>query len=307
MSNTDIDIELDTYENEDNLKPDSKSISHYDVESDSLQTTFTSTTISKYDLTKQNAYGTFPDANVDTETNNDIDSQMQNIFERKIYFVLFAQLCIVFGTTIMCIAIEQIKMYLHTNLAAIISSAVLFTISLAMFLGCASAYFDTYTMMFGILVMIMSLSCLMIIGFMCRTDVKLIYSFIIGFVVTIIMFVIFLAQKSMTNNCYSTNCDISTFVYACLGSLIYYCYIVLDVHVIKNDVELYDDLCLQNAFVFATLSVYLDIICLWWYIPEFLTSLIGSCGCGDRNLCDCNCNCNCDDSWNCGDCAGVDG
>ena len=212
----------------------------------------------------------------------------RNLFIKKVYTILYLQLMFTVGVCSLFVYNENIKNYIQgTNgQAMLITSMIfqfvlmlilictsiarhkpynyiilaLFTIFLSYNLGVISSYYDTNTLFLA-----SSCTCIITLGLtLFAFQTKYDFTGFGPYILSLLLILIFMGIISI----FIKN-DIYNIIYSCLGALIFSFYIIFDTQLIiggKHKKYQFDD----EDYIFAALSLYLDIINLFIYILDLL-------------------------------------
>lgn len=212
----------------------------------------------------------------------------RNLFIKKVYTILFTQLLFTISICGIFVSSDKIKTYVQSDegQALFITSIIflfvimiilsctnlhrkkpwnyillsLFTIFLSYTLGLISSYYDTNTLLLaGGATMLVTLG-LTLFAFQTKYDFTGLGPYLLSFLLVLIFFGIL---------CIFIQDQIVNLVYSCLGAVLFSFYIIFDTQLIiggKNKRYTYGD----EDYIFAALSLYLDIINLFLYILDII-------------------------------------
>lgn len=213
----------------------------------------------------------------------------RNGFIKKVYSILYLQLLVTIGMCALFTSVEGVKNYVQgpNGQAMLITAMVfqfvimfilictnlhkkkpinlvllfLFTLFLSYTLGVVSSYYDTKVLLYaGGLTFIVTFG-LTLFAFQTKYDFTGAGPYLLSFLLVLIFMGIF---AIFVKN------DIYNLIYAALGSLLFSFYIVYDTQLIIGGKHKYQfD---EEDYVFAALSLYLDIINLFLFILELFDS-----------------------------------
>jgi protein lifeguard len=213
----------------------------------------------------------------------------RNGFIKKVYSILYLQLLVTIGVCALFNSVESVKNYVQgpNGQSMLITSMVfqfvimlilictnlhkkkplnlvlllLFTLFLSYTLGVVSSYYDTKVLLYaGGLTFIVTLG-LTLFAFQTKYDFTGAGPYLLSFLLVLIFMGIF---AIFVKN------DIYNLIYAALGSLLFSFYIVYDTQLIIGGKHKFQfD---EEDYVFAALSLYLDIINLFLFILELFDS-----------------------------------
>ena len=212
----------------------------------------------------------------------------RSLFIKKVYTILYLQLMLTIGVCSLFVYNENIKKYIQgTNgQAMLITSMIfmfvimlilictsiarrkpynyiilsLFTIFISYNLGIISSYYDT-----NILFLASSCTCLITLGLtLFAFQTKYDFTGLGPYILSLLLILIFMGIMSI----FIKN-DLYNIIYSSLGALIFSFYIIFDTQLIiggKHKKYQFDD----EDYIFAALSLYLDIINLFIYLLDLL-------------------------------------
>jgi len=212
----------------------------------------------------------------------------RNLFIKKVYSILYLQLMFTVGICSLFVYNQKIKDYIQgTNGEAMLITSIifqfvlmiilactsiarkkpwnyiilsLFTIFLSYNIGVISSYYDTNTLLLA-----GGATCLITLGLtLFSFQTKYDFTGFGPYLLSVLIILLFMGVISgfMKDNIYNI-------IYSSIGTLIFSFYIVYDTQLIiggKHKKHQYDD----EDYVFAALSLYLDIINLFLYILDLL-------------------------------------
>ena len=211
----------------------------------------------------------------------------RNKFIRKVYSILYVQLLVTIGFCALFVSVDSIKEYVQgpSGQAMFITSIIfqfvimfvlictnlhrrkphnlvllsLFTIFLSYTLGVTSSYYDTKVLLYaGGLTFIVTIG-LTLFAFQTKYD----FTGAGPYLLSLLLVLIFMGIMTI----FIKN-DIYNIIYSAIGALIFSFYIIFDTQLIIGGKHKYQfD---EEDYVFAALSLYLDIINLFLFILQLL-------------------------------------
>jgi len=208
-------------------------------------------------------------------------------FILKVYIILFIQLLFTFGVTILFTMYQPLKTYAQNNLAMLITAIVLtfaliiilaccgniarsspwnylllglFTLAMSYMLGVVASFYDTFSVMFAILITIAVVVGLTLFACQTKYDFTGWGPYLFGFLIILILFG---ALNGFV--CGFMSCKVLNILYSCIGALLFSFYIIYDTQlVVGGNHRKYQFS--TDDYIFAALNLYLDVVNLFVYV-----------------------------------------
>lgn len=221
---------------------------------------------------------------------NNTEIYIRHNFILKVYTILSLQLFVTFGMVSLFMFVDTIKTYVQTNPFTLILAFVfsfiflivliccrelartkpinyiilsLFTLTEGYLLGTISSTYDTNSVMYALLITLCVTFGLTLFAMQTKIDFTGFGSYLLGALIAIIIFSIIASIMCTASTCYALDMIISG-----MGALLFSIYIIKDTQSIIGGNHKYSFT--EDDYIFAAISLYLDIINLFLYILDLI-------------------------------------